>query len=255
MAIIQRPAHSTSRTRRRTRRGDGVRFPIVVSIVVLIVVALVARRRPIAYRPQGFHPGEAVILGAYIPRRFPQLILSALGSSSHPSHGSPFHQDERTSKQQEDGKAEGQAGGRLSLSVPSLYSRPPYRPHPRLASRIGGRGEGRLAPVDRLGWRSRFPIPVARQGMALGSVPPSRQASRQGRPAPVPLLVSARGSPSPGGQSTGRESKTPRSPYRGTGRKAFRRSIGRGYCSRRHPSYRRRYTWSVPAPGDSSRRR
>lgn len=54
-----------------------MRFPIVVSIVILIVVALVARRRPIAYRPQGFHPGETVILGAYIPRRFPQLIFLA----------------------------------------------------------------------------------------------------------------------------------------------------------------------------------
>lgn len=68
------PRPTTSKTRRRTGRGDGVRFPIVVSIVVLIVVA---RRRLIAYRPQGFHPGEEVILGAYIPRRFPQLISSA----------------------------------------------------------------------------------------------------------------------------------------------------------------------------------
>ena len=54
-----------------------MRFPIVVSIVASIVVALVARRRPVAYRPQGSIPGKAVIPVAYIPRRFHQLISSA----------------------------------------------------------------------------------------------------------------------------------------------------------------------------------
>lgn len=40
-------------------------------------VARHVRRRSIAYRPQGGHLGEAAIPGAYIPRRFPQLIPPA----------------------------------------------------------------------------------------------------------------------------------------------------------------------------------
>lgn len=253
---------------------------------VLLPAVFAAAQLHIA--PQGSIPGETVILGAYIPRRFPQLISSVLGSSSHPSHGSLFHQDERTSKQQEEGKARGQAGGWALALVLALVS--------SLVSAGGVNGVSFPSAGSVSG--SRFPIPVARQGMAIGSTPPSRQASRQGRHAPVPPLVSAGGKPSatplvspprgpsserraskqggssrppasapfrsscrpvacprPGGQSMGRESKTPRSPYRGTGRKAFRRSIARGYCNRRRPSYRRRYTWQVPAPGDSSRRR
>lgn len=151
---------------------------------VLLPAVFAAAQLHIA--PQGSIPGETVILGAYIPRRFPQLISSVLGSSSHPSHGSLFHQDERTSKQQEEGKARGQAGGWALALVLALVS--------SLVSAGGVNGVSFPSAGSVSG--SRFPIPVARQGMAIGSTPPSRQASRQGRHAPVPPLVSAGGKPS-----------------------------------------------------------
>lgn len=185
MASIKRPAHSTSRTRRRTRRGDGVRFPIVVSIVVLIVVALVARRRPIAYRPQGFHPGEAVILWGIYSAPFssahlvrPRLIVSSIPRFAVPSG--------RADKQAAGGRqAVGQAGGRLSPSAPS-----PYRFRPRLVHRVVGRGEGVSLPSAGSVSGPRFP--VAGQGIVVGSTPqPSRQASKAARLGPVPPIVSA----------------------------------------------------------------
>lgn len=84
---------------------------------------------------------------------------------------------------------------------------------------------------------------------------------RPPRPRPVRLIGSSTHSPrsivSGSGAAIGQsvKSKTPRSPCRGTGRKAFIRSIARGNCNRKRPSYRRRYRWQVPAPSGSSRRR
>lgn len=166
---------------------------------VLLPAVFAAAQLHIA--PQGSIPGETVILGAYIPRRFPQLISSVLGSSSHPSHGSLFHQDERTSKQQEEGKARGQAGGWALALVLALVS--------SLVSAGGVNGVSFPSAGSVSG--SRFPIPVARQGMAIGSTPPSRQASRQGRHAPVPPLVSAGGKPSANAPRIGRRG-VPRGP-------------------------------------------
>ena len=317
MASIKRPAPRQAERGEKRNEGNGVRF----TIVALIVVALVARRRPIAYRPHGFHPGrKAVILGAY-SAPFSSAHLIRPGSSSHPSHGSPLHPS-------------WQAGGGRA-SVPASYP-VPYCPHPRLASRVAR--AGRRASRSRRPARLAVPFPnprsTARHGPRLGpAITASKQArttrprsapriggreaigqrssyrplvapssawraSKQDGGSPRPVsprsrpassshpprpLVSGSGALSPtrlaskqGGSSrppasgrsahrvspvarprSGRngKNKTPRSPCRGTGRKAFSRSIARGYCNRRRPSYRRRYTWQVPAPGDSSRRR
>lgn len=150
----------------------------------LRVVASRIRRIPIAYRPPGFHPVEAVILGAYIPRRFPQLISSALGSSSHtvPRLAVPSG---RADKQTAGGRQCGRAGRRAALALgPVLVFPPPYRPRPRLVHRVVGRGEGVSLPSAGSVSGPRFPVPVAGQGIVVGSTPqPSRQASRQGRAA------------------------------------------------------------------------
>lgn len=152
----------------------------------LRVVARLVRPRPVAYRPQGSIPGKAVIPVAYIPRRFPQLISSALGSSSHPSHGSPFHQDERTSKQQEEGKAGGQAGERLSLSAPSRIAL-------TLVSSLlsAGGAKGVSFPSAGSVSGSRFPVPVAGKDMTSARSR-SHHDKQAGRGGPSPFRPSYR---------------------------------------------------------------
>lgn len=135
---------------RQAERGEerdevnGVRFPIVVSIVILIVVALVARRRLIAYRPQGFHPGEAVILGVIYSAPFssahfvrPRFIVSSIPRLTIPSGRA----DKQAAGGRQGGRQDGRADGeRLSLSAPSSYSRPSYRPRSRLVPRVARTG-------------------------------------------------------------------------------------------------------------------
>ena len=326
MASIKRPAHSTSRTRRRTERGEW--RAVHDRRLDRCLDRRCSRCPPPPHRispawfPSWAEGGNsrgifrAVFLSSFHP---PRLIVSSIPRLAAPS--------QRASR-----RRAGIGSGIVSRSVsPFAPSRPSCRRAGRMASR--SRRPARLAaPVS--------PVPVAGQGMALGSTPqPSRQASRQGRPVPVPPLVSAGGKPSAnapridpswprhrhGGQASkmaavlvpsrlgpvpphrlirlapsyrvagpyhrhgwqaskaarlvrppravppivsapwlalgqavnGRngKNKTPRSPCRGTGRKAFSRSIARGYCNSRCPAYRRRYRRPVPAPGDSSRRR
>lgn len=101
-------------------------------------VARRVRRRPAAYRPQGFpsQGGGNSPGGGIYSAPFSSAHLIRPGSSSHPPHGSPFHPD-------------GQAGRRAVLG-PASYHRP-VSSSPRLVPRVGGRGEKRLAPVGRLG--------------------------------------------------------------------------------------------------------
>lgn len=110
--------------------GNGVRFTIVASIVV----ALVARRRPVAYRPARFYPG-----GGGNSRG----IYSAPFFSAHRLIRPTARRSIRAGGQansRRQGKPVGQAGGRLSLSAPSRIPAP-YRHRPRLAPRVGGRDE------------------------------------------------------------------------------------------------------------------
>ena len=149
------------------------------------------------------------------------------------------------------------AGGKPSANAPRIDPSWPRHRHGGQASKMAAvLVPSRLGPVPphrliRLAPSYRVAGPYHRHGW---------QASKAARlvrpPRAVPPIVSA-----PWlvlGQAVNDrngKNKTPRSPCRGTGRKAFSRSIARGYCNRRRPSYRRRYTWQVPAPGDSSRRR
>ena len=194
-------------------------------------------------------PGRRQFPGwAYIPRRFPQLILSAIGSSSHPS---PLRRSIRTGGQASS-RRQGDPRFRHRIPASSRHS-------PRLAPRVAraGRMASRSRRPTRLAVPVPPPVPVAGQGIASARSR-SHHDKQAGRGGPSPFRPSCRlrgSSPDPSVNRRKGKAKRPAPPYRGTGRKAFRRFIGRGYCSRRHPSYRRRYRWPVPAPGDSSRRR
>lgn len=158
-------------------------------------VARRVRRRPAAYRPQGLSiPGRRQFPGrSYIPRRFPQLVLSAPAHRLiRPTALRPI----RASKQA------GQDGGRSSAVLAPRHRIPaPSRLRPVSPLVSAGRGEERLVPVGSVPSScscvpASFAVVKAFQSF-LDSVPqPSRQASRQGRPVPVPSLVSAGGRPS-----------------------------------------------------------
>ena len=178
----------------------------------LRVVALRVRRRPVAYRPARFHPGgdgnsrghvfRAVFLSSSRPPSAHRLIRPTARCSIRTSGQA---NSSRQGKTRQDGRAD---GGRLSLSAPSRIPAP-YRPRPRLVPLVGRRGEERLVPVGLVPssrrWYRSFPRPRSGARHGLGSAPqPSRQASRQGRPVPVPPLVSAGGKPSANAPRIGR---------------------------------------------------
>lgn len=125
MASIKRPAHSTSRTRRKAGRSEWRAVPD--RCLDRYLNRRCSRCPPSSHRisPARFPSrGGGNSRGGIYSAPFSSAHLIRLGSSSHPPNGSPFHQDGRTSKQQKEGKAVGQAGERLSLSAPSSYSCP-----------------------------------------------------------------------------------------------------------------------------------
>lgn len=82
MASIKRPAHSTSRTRRRTERGEWR------AVHDRCLDRRCSRCPPPSRRispRKVLSRGEAVILVAYIPRRFSQLIVSSVPRLAVPS--------------------------------------------------------------------------------------------------------------------------------------------------------------------------
>lgn len=151
MAIIQRPAHSTSTTRRRTGRGDDVRF-FDRCLDRCASFARRGHRRPIAYRPHGFpskrdgnsqgiHTFRAVFLSSSHPTR---LIASSV----------PSWQASRQGKT---------AGGHRRPSAPSSHLRPGPS-SPRLAPRVGSVArpwDRRL--IDGKG-KQNAPLPLSRNG-------------------------------------------------------------------------------------------
>lgn len=92
-------------------------------------------------------PGRRQFPGwAYIPRRFPQLILSAIGSSSHPS---PLRRSIRTGEQASS-RRQGDPRFRHRIPASSRHS-------PRLAHRVAR--AGRMASRSRRPTRLAVPVP------------------------------------------------------------------------------------------------
>ena len=178
------PRPPTSTTRRKTGRGDSVLALLVSSLIVPCI-----RRRRIPPRrgfpsrgggnSRGGHIFRTVFLSSSYP---PRLIASSVPRLSVPSG--------QASRQ---GKT---AGGYRRFSPPSSYPSP-VSSSPRLAPRVGVRGEERLVPVGSVPSScscvpASFAVVKAFQSF-LGS-PPQPSASKQsGRPVPVPPLVSAGG--------------------------------------------------------------
>lgn len=145
------PLTRQARRGERTGRGDGVRFfdrcldrCASLPIVPIAVPSHIAR--------MVFYPGEASIPGS--------LLRAVFLSSSHPPRliASSFHRlirsvSSATRLVVPSGQASRQgktAGGHLRFPTTSSYPRTGPS-SPRLAPRVGGRGERRLVFVGRLG--------------------------------------------------------------------------------------------------------
>lgn len=142
-----------------------------------------------------FHPGEAAIPGEVIySAPFSSAHLIHPGSSPHPSHGSPSHPSKQA------GRARRRAvigGSRHRHRIPAPSRLRPVSP---LVSACGAKSVSfPSVPCRHRARASHASFAVVKTFQSfLGSVPqPSRQASRQGRPVPVPSLVSAGGSHRP----------------------------------------------------------
>ena len=158
-------------------------------LVSSLIVPCIRRRR---IPPAGaFHPGEAAIPGEVIySAPFSSAHLIHPGSSPHPSHGSPSHPGKQA------GRARRRAvigGSRHRHRIPAPSRLRPVSP---LVSACGAksvsfpsvpcRHRARASP-HRSPWLKRFNHSSARARSHPG------QTSRQGRPVPVPPLVSAGG--------------------------------------------------------------
>ena len=141
------PRLTTSRTRRKTGRGDGARSRSLPRLVVpRCLVAPCCSSCPSPSRrisPAGvFYPGEAAIPGEVIySAPFSSAHLIRPGSSPHPSHGSPSHPGKQA------GKARRRAvigGSRHRHRIPASS-----RHRPRLVPRV--------ARAGRMASRSRRP--------------------------------------------------------------------------------------------------
>lgn len=160
-------------------------------VVSLPRVARRVRRRPAAYRPQGFPSrGGGNSRGVIYSAPFSSAHLIRPGSSPHPSHGSPSHPGKQA------GRARRRAvigGSRSRHRIPAPSRLRPVSP---LVSACGAknvsfpsvpcRHRTRASP-HRSPWLKRFNHSSARARSHPG------QTSRQGRPVPVPSLVSAGG--------------------------------------------------------------
>lgn len=201
------PRLSTSSTRRGTGRGDSVLALLVSSLIV----PCIRRRRILS--AGAFHPGEAAIPGEVIySAPFSSAHLIHPGSSPHPSHGSPSHP----------GKQAGRARRRAVIGGSRHRHRIPapsrLRPGSPLVSACGAknvsfpsvpcRHRARASP-HRSPWLKRFNHSSARARSHPG------QTSRQGRPVPVPPLVSAGGKSSANAPRIDRRG-VPRGPVIGT---------------------------------------
>lgn len=189
MAIIQRPA--SRQARRGERRDKGMACGSAHRLTHRASYPSPSRR---ILSAGAFHPGEAAIHGAYIPRRFPQLISSA-----------PAHRLIRLTARRPipAGKQAGKARRRAVIGG----SRPSHRipasacHRPRLAPHVGVRGERRLVPVGSVPSScscvsASFAVVKTFQSFLAPCPQPSRQASRTGRSVSVSSLVSAGGKPS-----------------------------------------------------------
>lgn len=166
-------------------RFRSLPHPSCLVAPVLLVVS-VAVPPHIARRGFPSREGDNSRGDPYIPRRFPQLILSAPAHRLiRPTALRPI----RASKQA------GQDGGHSSTALGSVIASPP-RPviaPSRPSCRTGGANGVSLTSVGAVSG-SRFPVSVAWQGMASARPRshPGKQAGKGG-PSPVPPLVSAGG--------------------------------------------------------------
>lgn len=189
-------------------------------------------------------PGKAAIPQGHIFR-------AVLPSSSHPprlivSSVPRLTVSIRASKQD---------GGGAIIGL-SSYPRP-VSSSPRLAPRVARAGRKASRPPS-AGSVSGPRFPRSRSGARHRRRldPAVITASKQARTARPPFRPSCRlrGSPSARRSIDGKGKQNAPLPLSRNGAESIR-FIARGNCNRRFPSYRRRYRWPVPAPGDSSRRR
>ena len=132
-----------------------------------------------------FHPGETAIPGEVIySAPFSSAHLIHPGSSPHPSHGSPSHPGKQA------GRARRRAvigGSRHRHRIPAPSRLRPVSSSPRLAPRVGVRGEERLVPVGSVPSScscvpASFAVVKAFQSF-LGSGPQPSGANKQARAA------------------------------------------------------------------------